>query len=298
MKLVVRIDGEHAWADTDVLYGRLLTAPLPRRSSWVGDTGRPRPGEAGRPYVITFVVDDEFPTADLVTAVGDWYVSTGHRPQVTIRNGRGAEVTIDGTGEDSVDRVVGSLRDGTGGAELAAAPQGTAEPTVPADSARSHPMNHAAIRVAPGPLAPVTEAEIEAAEAGLGLRFPAGYREFVTRFGQGLLGGFLRVYPPALILNEYRDVQQRWAEYWFWGAGHEVLAKDKALSCVIIADTTGGDELVFHPTEPDRLYVLPRNAPAVHAVGANLDEAMAWILTPGNLSDGEIDPTTFEPFQQ
>ena len=56
-------------------------------------------------------------------------------------------------------------------------------------------------------------------------------------------------------------------------------------------------EGAFHPIEPDRLYVLSHDATVIHAVGMNLDEAIAWMLTPGNLCDGDIDPTTFEPFQ-
>ena len=31
--------------------------------------------------------------------------------------------------------------------------------------------------------------EVDAAEAQLGIRFPAGYREYVTQFGEGVLGG-------------------------------------------------------------------------------------------------------------
>jgi hypothetical protein len=30
---------------------------------------------------------------------------------------------------------------------------------------------------------------VDAAEAHLGIRFPTGYREYVTKFGEGVLGG-------------------------------------------------------------------------------------------------------------
>ena len=78
--------------------------------------------------------------------------------------------------------------------------------------------------VAGGPIAPTPSAEVDEAEARLGIRFPSGYREFVTRFGEGLLGSYIRIYPPRRILsgeNNLVEWRQRIDEYWFWDAfGH------------------------------------------------------------------------------
>jgi hypothetical protein len=39
-------------------------------------------------------------------------------------------------------------------------------------------------------------ADVDAAEKQLGTRLPKGYRDFITRFGEGMLAGYVRVYPP------------------------------------------------------------------------------------------------------
>ena len=52
------------------------------------------------------------------------------------------------------------------------------------------------------PLVLSSPAEVYAAEAQLGVRFPTGYREYVTRFGEGVLGGtYVRIYPPRRIVS-------------------------------------------------------------------------------------------------
>lgn len=155
------------------------------------------------------------------------------------------------------------------------------------------------ITVVGGPPALSTPEEVDAAEAQLGIRFPAGYREYVTRFGEGVLGGsWVRVYPPRRILsgdNNLAEWRQRIDEYWFWDDGRDVLTKDQALRSVILGDTTDGDELVVHPDHPDRVYVLPRNREDILVAGEGLPAALEWLCGSGELTEpfGERD---FEPF--
>src|SRR5689334_17962583 len=119
-----------------------------------------------------------------------------------------------------------------------------------------------AIRVIGGSLVLSSSAEVDAAEAQHGFRFPTGYREYITQLGEGILGGsFIRIYPPRRILtgdNNLAEWRQRIEEFWFWEEGQDVLAKDQALQSVIIGDTLNGDELIVHPENPERIYVLPR----------------------------------------
>jgi len=141
-------------------------------------------------------------------------------------------------------------------------------------------------------------AEVDAAEKQLGVRLPTGYREFIARLGEGRLAGYVRVYPPYQILEGDNSVtawRKRIDEYWFWDEGKDVLTKVKALECVIVADTMDGDELVAHPSEPDRLYVLPRYEEKIYVAGDGLLAAIEWLLTSGTLTDA-IDDRTFEPF--
>jgi hypothetical protein len=140
--------------------------------------------------------------------------------------------------------------------------------------------------------------DVDDAEARLGIRLPAGYREFIARFGEGFLGGCIRVYPPYQILEGDNNVsawRERISEYWFWDAGADVLTKDRALECVIVADTIDGDELVAHPSAPDRLYVLPRYDEMIYVAGDGLLPAIEWMLTSGILTEPTEDQS-FAPF--
>ncbi len=155
------------------------------------------------------------------------------------------------------------------------------------------------ITVRGGPLVLSAPAEVDEAEARLGIRFPRDYREYVTRFGEGILGGtYVRVYPPRRIIDgpdNLDEWRQRIDEYWFWDDGAAVLTKPKALECVIIGDTFDGDELIVHPGEPDRIYILPRHSEDIFAVDGGLLPALDWLCNSGTLTE-PFEERDFEPF--
>jgi hypothetical protein len=160
-------------------------------------------------------------------------------------------------------------------------------------------MNLDDIKVIGGPLAIATSKEVDAAEERLGIRFPSGYREYVTRFGEGVLGGcYIRIYPPWRILNGSNNVKEwreRIGEYWLWDEDPETLDQEKALQCVIIGDTLDGDELVVHPNNPERVNVLPRHREEVLVAGDGLLPAIEWLCSSGTLTEAFAE-REFEPF--
>lgn len=143
------------------------------------------------------------------------------------------------------------------------------------------------------------ESEVDDAEARLGIRFPSGYREYVTRFGEGFLGGtYVRIYPPRRIVsgvNNNAEWRERIDQYWFWDEGKETLSKDRALECVIIGDTYDGDELIVHPDSPETIYVLPRHSEGIHIAGEGLFEAIDWLCSSGVLTEA-FSERIFDPF--
>jgi SMI1 / KNR4 family (SUKH-1) len=156
----------------------------------------------------------------------------------------------------------------------------------------------AKIQVVGGPLIVASDDEIDDAERQLGQRFPDGYRQFVRQFGEGSLAGWLRIYPPNRILSGMNNVaewRERIDQYWFWDQGQTVLSKAAALECVIIGDTFDGDELVVHPTLPDRIYVLPRHSEDVFVAGDGLTAMVNWFQTAGILV-APFNDWTFQPF--
>lgn len=148
------------------------------------------------------------------------------------------------------------------------------------------------------PLQGVAESDVDAAERALGATFPSGYRAFVTRFGRGVLGGLVRIYTPQDIQSgpwNVREWRERIEEYWFWDASAALLPKAHALECVIVGDTVGGDELVFHPAAPDRLYLLAHDFDEAYLLSeSGLEAAVDWFFTSGVL-DPPFEDDSFEP---
>lgn len=156
-------------------------------------------------------------------------------------------------------------------------------------------MNLAAVRVLKKPLVLAKPAQVDALEAKLWVTLPAGYREYVTTLGEGVLGGtFVRVYPPWRIENELAEWRQRVRKYWFWDKGKKLLRKERGVECVVVADTLNGDELVFHPARPG-LFLLPRGGEKVYALGPDLLAAVEWMCSSGKLTEPFAE-RDFEPF--
>ena len=109
------------------------------------------------------------------------------------------------------------------------------------------------------PLKTVLESEILEVEAQLDLVFPADYKSFVTTFGAGELSViFLRAFAPRQIMTVYRDkTQERLAEFWFWEESPEILTKQKAIECLPFFDSACGDDILFHPSDPNTWFILP-----------------------------------------
>jgi hypothetical protein len=157
-------------------------------------------------------------------------------------------------------------------------------------------LNISDIHILKKPLVLATLAEIDALESKLWIAFPPGYCDYVTQVGEGVLGGtFVRIHPPWRIEKELGDWRRRISKYWFWKASHELLPKERALECIIIGDTVNGDELVFHPTRPNRLFVLPRDSEKALVAGADLLEAVEWMCSSGELTE-PFREREFEPF--
>ena len=152
------------------------------------------------------------------------------------------------------------------------------------------------INVAGSPLVLSPAAELDDAEEKLNITFPADYRKYVMRFGEGVLGGcYIRVYPPRRVIAELDEWRQLIDEHWFWDDGREVLTKQRALESVVIGDTLDGDQLIVHPSNSEKIYVLPRNSEDIYVAGDGLLPAIDWLCTSGTLNEA-FSERDFEPF--
>jgi hypothetical protein len=126
---------------------------------------------------------------------------------------------------------------------------------------------------------PVSDADLQRLKTELAAKLPAGYEEMVRTLGPGTLRVTVRIQGPATILRTVKAWRERIAQYWFWGNG-PLPSKEAAQSAVLIADTIGGDELVFLPTEPDTLLLLPHEDEEVQLVSkTGLLSALTRLVT-------------------
>ena len=74
-----------------------------------------------------------------------------------------------------------------------------------------------------------------------------------------------------------------------------MLTKKQALEAVIIGDTLDGDELIVHPANPERIYILARQREGIYVAGDGLPAAIEWLCTSGALTEPFLE-RNFEPF--
>ena len=153
-----------------------------------------------------------------------------------------------------------------------------------------------------------TAQAVAAAEAALGIRFPAGYREYVTTLGAGHYNDDIRIMMPEQIQAEYAVQQQTWAEYADLYEGYyEVIPPDRLVQSIIFGTTSGGLDIIFHPDDPEDIYVLnAEDEDAFHA-GATLEGVLDWMVLSGEVlwkddpavltRSGEFVSTDFRYFE-
>ncbi len=138
---------------------------------------------------------------------------------------------------------------------------------------------------------PVTHAEVEALQSALGLPLPVGYVEFITRFGEGLYCDFFRILSPKETLERALEVRRWWQERWFFESPESLLTQEQAVSGFMIASSIDGDQIVFYPPQPEKLYILPRHSRDIQIIRADFSDLHTW-----GTDDGSTHLRTFEPF--
>jgi hypothetical protein len=133
--------------------------------------------------------------------------------------------------------------------------------------------------------------EIHSVEAKLNVSFPDGYREYVTTLGLGeyIYNAVIRIDMPSAILLDHREYQESLEEYWFWEEGGDVLSKERAVECIRISDTVGGDTIIFHPSNSKKLFLLPHDEEIIYKIGSNLYEAIDWVCVEWDLVVGNAE---------
>jgi len=133
-----------------------------------------------------------------------------------------------------------------------------------------------------------TPEEVDSAETELGCNLPAGYRDYVTTFGLGEYCSYIRIDMPSALLSEYKNYQRFLDEYWFWDLGKGILTKQRAIESIKFGGTDIGDTLIFHPTNPGEIFVLPRQDDMLYKIGTDLYEVIDWLCTDHSYPTGFV----------
>lgn len=139
--------------------------------------------------------------------------------------------------------------------------------------------------------------DILACEKTLNIVFDDDYKEYVSTYGSGILGGtYVRIYLPETIILTLEEWKNRITEYWFWDEGKEVLTKEEVLfrdfGTIRIGDTYDGDEIILYKGE---YFVLPRHSEMIYKAGKTLEETITWLCSSGILTEA-FSEREFEPF--
>jgi hypothetical protein len=126
--------------------------------------------------------------------------------------------------------------------------------------------------------------EVDTLEQAFGAPFPQGYRDFVTRLGDGYLDELISIYPPTRILGSVDAFREAWAACYRWPEGQELLPQSRLLECIPLGETNYQDTIIFHPDQPESCYVLPGERLSIYfGPDEGLSGTIRWILESGVL---------------
>ncbi len=137
------------------------------------------------------------------------------------------------------------------------------------------------IVTAPRVMVPIAAGKVEAAEGRLRFRFPAGYREFMARYGEAFYSNDLRVHGPDHVVEQNVEWRLGEGEYFFWTDPESALGRDRAPECVRYADTIFGDVLAVHPAIAGASFLFPRSSFRIHRFDGDLVDTLDWVLSSG-----------------
>ena len=157
------------------------------------------------------------------------------------------------------------------------------------------PLEPDRVELRGSPLVRATQSEVTDLETRLEATFPAGYREYVTQLGEGVLSDLVRVLPPWRVLGELEAHRGTMAGFWFWESGDDAFDQAAAMESIPLADTLDGDVIAFHPTAPERIVVLPRHHDRVYVRGPDFLETINWVCS-GRVIRSLGPERYFEPF--
>jgi len=144
-------------------------------------------------------------------------------------------------------------------------------------------------------LVTIPESHVVALEQILGIPLPHGYYTFMTTLGLGIYCDVVALFPPEQILAEYTEEVDGWAS--FWENPDAVLSREQLQVSIPLGKSIEGDQIIFCPTYPERLFVLPRHDNVIYWIPEGFKALLHWVSAAGVINEQPAF-TYFEPFRK
>ena len=129
---------------------------------------------------------------------------------------------------------------------------------------------------------------IEDVETRLEFTFPEDYREFINILGIGETEFHVKALP--LQDNYLFSSGELASHYWFWDASSTILTRNYAMECVNFFGSSDGDQIIFHPSNRNRWFILPHEKEEVIVVSSFQQLYQHYV----QIYDDLLEPFQFE----
>lgn len=123
-----------------------------------------------------------------------------------------------------------------------------------------------------------SENDINKLETLLKVRFSKDHHHFLQEYGEGVLFNHYRIYGVEKIINERKEFQKRWTEYFHWTSKNSVLTKSDLENAIIIGDTFNSDEIVIVPNKPEEYFYLSADEDCIISLGKGLEKSISKLV--------------------
>jgi hypothetical protein len=137
----------------------------------------------------------------------------------------------------------------------------------------------------------IPRVEVERAEAYFKTALPSGYVDAVTSYGEGMYCDLFRIFSPDRLPEENKISRDMWSAFWPFENSDELITQAEAADSIPVAGTIDGDNVIFYPPRPDRVYILPRHERIIYTASADFSDLWDWD------SEDEARFRCYEPFK-
>ncbi|MEM8530421.1 MAG: hypothetical protein AAGF95_06240 [Chloroflexota bacterium] len=118
-----------------------------------------------------------------------------------------------------------------------------------------------------------TSQDIIQLEDVMGFELPDSYHIYSTTLGRGWLCDTIWMFEPAFIQSEYQTIRNRWAALTQLPTN---ITQEQLQMSIPIAKTDEGDQFIYNPLSPERIFILPGHNNIVYWTSSTFQSLLQW----------------------